>query len=945
MSSFSRFITRASVISALVGATFCLLLASCAGDAGKLAATPYQSIAAGVASWPQGLPLDAPQPWENDARESSGLDSDSEFLPGVERFLEAGEVADSGEASRLQSGDAGSGEIAWAMYRLELAGQEPGVLALDINPRPRSDGSQSSYFLGLSDYSGLRWEWHGPYSDNHIRLARASSPGPDVFAAQSYLSGAGNTFVTVVAFDGSTVDVLGIGFEGLDPADTLAPPVPGGLTAAPVAGGLSLQWNGVIAADLAGYRIYHAAASFAATTDSGVNRAAYVEGTTRFLLSGLSGNTFVRISAIDHNGNESALSGEVSAAALSGSPPQLQLSIAEPSILRGEASTLTVNAAASLLLDYDLDGDGGFEVTGSSVLSQQIDTSAVGIIRPRVRASSPDGQFQAYGGVSLIVAGNSRPVASGLSSVSSGAAPLEVDFSAGESADPDGSIVGGGWDFDGDGAFDAFDAASTDQLSAQHTYNAPGLFNAKLRVIDDQGAFDVDTISILVEGPGANLPPVALLASDQSKVFLGKFSASTPPLLSAAASSDPDGDSLEYSFDPEGDGSFLPYSGTATQQASFSAPGNYLPAVKVRDSEGHESVAYCLLQVLRLTPEVVTSGHLLNGNTSITGLNIQLSSLVGIAYNKVDTDDLLFIRSFDPQGSSWASPITVDSNGGEFMSLAQGVSQFNLAYARDGDLFFKASQNEGSSFNVSATVDNSADLVGDFCSCAIIGGRPAISYRNGTDQSLYYVRASNISGSSWGTPIVVDGTGTTGLYTTLRTVGSRPAISYYRSDNGNLLFVRANDADGTAWPSPVIVEGSADDCGSFASMELIQNQPAICYHNVTQNEVQLVRATDANGSAWGSPLDVGISGSVGALQLLIVNGRPLIFRGDNGASPKATFAQALDSTGTDWGQDRVIEANSAGLLLSACLSADGLPLTAYYDSPAQELHFARPRLD
>lgn len=931
------------LITALISAT-ALALSACGGSqlAAQTAAPAGALLQASPGAWPQGLPRDARQPWEVAGAKSASFDPDSELLPGVERFLEGSGVSDLGEASHLDSGVPGARQAAWAIYRLDLGGAQPGALALDVNLLADQNSGASSYYVGVSDYASLRWEWHGPYSDSHVRLAHAAQSGSDVLASSDYVSDAGHSFVAVLCFDGSRVDALALSAEPLDGADSTAPPQPAGLAASPIAGGLALQWNSVIAADLAGYRVYYSRNAFSSPQSAGVQHQSYIEGSTRQILGGISGSQTVRISAIDSSGNESPLSDPVIASPLAGTLPALQLTLSQPSMQRGDPGTLSVDADSALLLDYDMDGDGVFEISGSSQSSQALDTSAPGIIRPRVRASSGDGSFQALGGVSLLVSANARPLASGTVAPASGPAPLQVNFDGTDSKDSDGDVVGGGWDFDGDGIFDAFDDASLSQLALQHTYVTPGLYNARLAVVDDLGATDIEVFSVLAEGPQLNLPPLAILSCDTSPVLLGRFDSSSTPVLSAAASYDPEGSTLEFAFDFEGDGIFTSYGATAAGEPNYDSPGNYLAAVKVRDSGGAEAIGYCLVRVLRFQSVVPTSGHTIANNMSITALQSNLTSRIGIAYNNSSADDLLFICSTDMLGTDWLGPITVDSNGGEWVSLIQNASQFNLAYYRDGDLFFKASQNDGGSFNVSGNIDLTAADAGNYCSCAVVGGRPAVSYFNATSGALYYARATNTSGSAWGSPVLVDDTGVTGMHTSLAIVGGRPAVAYYRQDADNLMYVRASDADGTAWGSPVQVETSPDDIGQFSSMTVVDGNPAILSYNVTQAEVDYFRATDATGSAWAAAVDTGAGGGINSLQLLLYQGRPLLIFGNGTATG---FAQAADAQGGTWGQSESIEGNQAATFACMSVNADNLPVAAYYDSVGLELHFASPRTD
>ena len=114
------------------------------------------------------------------------------------------------------------GLIAWTMYRVVMGGEQPGVVTADVNPGEMGNGALSEYYIGLSDYAGGQWEWHGPFTDNHVRI----STGADVRAGGDYLSDLGNHFVCIVAFDGAVIDVVGVATNSYDETDTEVPPVP-----------------------------------------------------------------------------------------------------------------------------------------------------------------------------------------------------------------------------------------------------------------------------------------------------------------------------------------------------------------------------------------------------------------------------------------------------------------------------------------------------------------------------------------------------------------------------------------------------------------------------------------------------------------------------------------------------------------------------------------------
>ena len=494
--------------------TLCLALASCGGlrqDLGTAASDSNTGLVPehSAPGWPVGLPVDQAQPWEeldgngyviplhdpvNGARQASGINAQSDFTPGVERFDEAGDVSDLGEASRFASGAAGAGELSYALYRITLGGAQPGVVSADVNLRLRDGGgSISEYWLGLSSYGEGSWDWRGPFSDSHVRIGL----GDPIAGGADYTSGLGNLFVAVLAYDGASFDLVGLGVNEYDAANTTPPPVPSAPVVSSVAGGVLAEWIPVAAGDFAGYRIYYAGADFSDGSEPFVRTVDYLESATRHVLPGFAEFTHVRISAVDTSGNESALSEIGKAIMLHGSPPVLTLSTDMVSGKLGAVALLSATGASSY--DWDIDGDGVYDITGDTTGEAAVDTNATGIIRPSVRGVSDGpggpGTSVALGGVSLIITGNTRPVASATADPQSGQSPLDVTFvGTAEDAEDDASALTFAWDFDGDGIFEP----DTDTLLPPvQQYTNPGLFNVKFRVEDTQGAWDVDTVAVL----------------------------------------------------------------------------------------------------------------------------------------------------------------------------------------------------------------------------------------------------------------------------------------------------------------------------------------------------------------------------------------------------------------------------------------------------------------
>jgi PKD repeat protein len=88
-------------------------------------------------------------------------------------------------------------------------------------------------------------------------------------------------------------------------------------------------------------------------------------------------------------------------------------------------------------------------------------------------------------------AANQAPVAVAGANVTSGNAPLAVNFSSQGSYDPDGTIASYAWNF-GNGA-------TSNQANPSYTYTAAGNFTATLTVTDNNGATNSKNISITVQ--------------------------------------------------------------------------------------------------------------------------------------------------------------------------------------------------------------------------------------------------------------------------------------------------------------------------------------------------------------------------------------------------------------------------------------------------------------
>ncbi len=189
----------------------------------------------------------------------------------------------------------------------------------------------------------------------------------------------------------------------------------------------------------------------------------------------------------------------------------------------------------------------------------------------KVPDGTPPGTYtvQAYGqrdsASTTFTVTNLAPQAQIDASPLSGKTPLAVHFSGSRSYDEDGSISSYRWDF-GDGA-------SSEGATADHTYNRPGVYTAKLTVTDDYKKTGSATVTISIE----NRAPVADARANPT-------SGSDPLIVNfdGSQSSDPDGTirSFHWNF---GDGTWERIASPTHQYRNL---GSYTAVLTVTDDMG-----------------------------------------------------------------------------------------------------------------------------------------------------------------------------------------------------------------------------------------------------------------------------------------------------------------------------------------------------------------------
>lgn len=222
------------------------------------------------------------------------------------------------------------------------------------------------------------------------------------------------------------------------------------------------------------------------------------------------------------------------------------------------------------LYEWDFDGDGTYDFSSSSSPNTVHTYNQLGTFNAVIRITGVAGQTLTD---TIAITVQNPLEAFANASPTTGTAPLTVTF-MGSGIDQTGTIAKYEWDFNGDGYYDWWSAFSQ---NAYHTYYKKGTYTAVLRLTDNNGFIDTDSIVITVNPA----PPVATASAVPT-------SGGAPLTVNfTGTGTDPDGTIVKYEWDFEGDGTY-DWSSTTTGTTSntYNIAGTYNAILRVTDNDG-----------------------------------------------------------------------------------------------------------------------------------------------------------------------------------------------------------------------------------------------------------------------------------------------------------------------------------------------------------------------
>ena len=239
--------------------------------------------------------------------------------------------------------------------------------------------------------------------------------------------------------------------------------------------------------------------------------------------------------------------------------------------------------------------------------------------------------------------------------------------------------------------------------------------------------------------------------------------------------------------------------------------------------------------------------------------------------------DLRFVISTDINGASWDPPVTILSNlpipnGLTIPSLAEVGGVPAIAFGHPDTeqvLYVRSNDADGLTWATPVVVDPETGLASP--KLLVVDNRPALAFGDVQGGVLEYVRADDAVGSSWPTPTILDFFTSEGgddllpgARASMRLVNGHPAIAYefFRIGTTNVpsvAFIRASNPQGTAWGSRQMVhEASEQEFGTMIDLRVIGSRPAIAFTVdrpfPDDGDLLVAVATDVDGTAWGAPV-------------------------------------------------------------------------------------------
>ena len=287
--------------------------------------------------------------------------------------------------------------------------------------------------------------------------------------------------------------------------------------------------------------------------------------------------------------------------------------------------------------------------------------------------------------------------------------------------------------------------------------------------------------------------------------------------------------------------------------------------------------------------------------TDNLGLTATLIHTVAFTTEAAGVEDLANLDAWD-----YIYGFQVDGRHALVYSPQIGPDQYKLKYQRAAD-------EDGTTYGapqVIADTGNQNPRLG----LALIGGYPAIAYGSEVGvKEVRYRRALDVQGTAWGADQLV-APDWDGEAVQLLEVDGKPGVTAGVKQElvwvFDLKWFLGKDALGSGWETPVLIQAGDAEGGLVTGTSLVSltSKPAVAYsfRDIIPGDddaytLRFALASDANGSAWGAPVDVLLSHTWNSWLHPTTPAPGINFWSDFSGEMECYWVEAADTAGTAWG--------------------------------------------
>ncbi|MCC7479332.1 PKD domain-containing protein [bacterium] len=517
----------------------------------------------------------------------------------------------------------------------------------------------------------------------------------------------------------------------------------------------------------------------------------------------------------------------------------------------------TLSAAAYLYgltsssIDWDLDGDGTFELIAANTSIMPALYSTPGVYEPAVRYNLEEGgSLQASTTVTVYPFGNTGPSAFLQADVSSGNAPLKVELDASASSDFDTEDpLEYSWDLDGDGEFELH---TGQQPQASVTLGLAGMNTLRVRVSDVEGFTATAQLDVeVLQGFRKEL----ITGSNNANADFSLANIGLQGGLPALAASQ------------DGQQALLYFRAGSENGAGFLSPVEVMPGHSVYDPrlaevEGNPACAYKAPGQARYMRAEDADGAAWADSVLIESGLSQIGNLAVIGGKPAvacahQNGNIYYFRSLDALGTVWASGSIAATVPSE---LSLGLPRLDSVSGGPPKLYFGARGYKGLVQDLGTFVCKAEDVQGSSFSqperlLDIYSFYIAVAHSGNDDylvaadrwhplDGLFFRRGFSNS-DVWGPAQNLDNSSGAGKSFDVVVFENRPLVAFTKADAWDgpprLYLQHAADNLASSWHAPMAIDVSEEISEYCRMLRTPAGTPLLVYRSLAEQSLVAVR--------------------------------------------------------------------------------------------------------